>query len=141
LLARLFEPARPVALDAGRPLRPALTWRIVEPDHAIATFELTSDLLVFDGHFPGRAILPGVAQVDWAIVWARERFALPPVFLRLEALKFSQPAGPGTRMEVEWHWNAAAGWVQFEFCSDAGRHSSGRAVFADAPVAAAEASR
>ena len=57
--------------------------------------------------------------------------------MRLEVLKFSQPAGPGTRMDVELRRDAAAGTVQFEYRSDAGRHSSGRIVFADAGAAVA----
>ncbi len=120
-LAALFAPARP--------LRPEAEWIVEEPTRAVGAFELAPDLAVFDGHFPGHPILPGVAQLDWAITWARERFALPPVFLRLETLKFSQPVGPGTRVELELHWNPAGASVQFEYRSAAGRHSSGRAVF------------
>ena len=121
LLAALFAPARP--------LRPEPHWRADAPSQAVASFELAPELAVFDGHFPGRAILPGVAQVDWAIVWARERFALPPVFLRLETLKFTQPIEPGARVELELNWNEAGGSVQFEYRSAAGRHSTGRVVF------------
>ena len=127
LLGALF-----VAAAAARPLRPTPAWRVVEPAHAIAAIELAPELLVFDGHFPGAPILPGVAQVDWAIAFARERFEMPARFLRLDALKFSQPATPGMQLELEWHWNAATATLQFEYRSDAGRHSSGRIVFAHA---------
>ena len=126
MLAALFAPARP--------LRPQPEWIVDEAARAVAVFVLAPELMVFDGHFPGRAILPGVAQLDWAIGWARERFALPPVFLRLETLKFSQPVGPGTRVELELNWNADGGSVQFEYRSDAGRHSGGRVVFGAAEV-------
>ena len=129
-LGALFAPP----IDA-RPHRPTPHWRIDEPAHAQASLALTPDLLVFDGHFPGAPILPGVAQVDWAIGFARQRFALPARFLRLDALKFSQPALPGMTLDLELHWNAAAATVQFEYRSTAGRHSSGRIVFADAEAA------
>jgi acyl-coenzyme A synthetase/AMP-(fatty) acid ligase len=125
LLGALFAPDAP-----ARPARPIPKWRIAEEAHAQASIALTADLLVFDGHFPGAPILPGVAQVDWAIAFARERFAMPERFLRLEALKFSQPALPGMHLDIEWRWNAAAGTLQFEYRSTAGRHSSGRVVFA-----------
>ena len=130
LLGALFAP--PVA---ARPLRPVPAWQVVEPAHAVAEIALAPELLVFDGHFPGTPILPGVAQIDWAIVWARERFALTARFLRLDALKFSQPATPGMRLAIEWHWNAETSTLQFEYRSDAGRHSSGRVVFAPAEAA------
>lgn len=118
-----------------RPLRPQPKWRIAEPAHAQASIALDPALKVFDGHFPGAPILPGVAQVDWAIVFARERFDLRGRFLRLDALKFSQPALPGMHLDIELHWNAATTTLQFEYRSTAGRHSSGRVVFAAAEAA------
>jgi acyl-coenzyme A synthetase/AMP-(fatty) acid ligase len=132
LLGALFAPEQATPPRARRPVP---TWLVCEADHARATVELAPELLVFDGHFPGSPILPGVAQVDWAIAFARERFALPATFLRLDALKFSQPATPGMRLAIEWRWNAATGTLQFEYTSESGRHSSGRVLFADAAEA------
>ncbi|HEY9028753.1 MAG TPA: acyl-CoA synthetase, partial [Burkholderiaceae bacterium] len=125
LLGALFAPPA----DA-RPLRPQPKWRIEEPAHAQASIALDAALQVFDGHFPGAPILPGVAQVDWAIAFARERFDMPANFVRMDALKFSQPALPGMHLDIELHWNAATATLQFEYRSTAGRHSSGRIVFA-----------
>ncbi len=130
LLGALFAPA-----VASRPQRPTPKWRIAEPAHAQASIALTHDLLVFDGHFPGSPILAGVAQVDWAIFFARERFAMPASFVRMDALKFSQPALPGMHLDLELHWNAVTATLQFEYRSTAGRHSSGRIVFAPAEAA------
>ena len=132
LLGALFAPVEASAAQAHRPVP---TWLAAEPGHARATVDLSPSLLVFDGHFPGSPILPGVAQVDWAIEFARERFALPPLFRRLDALKFSQPATPGMQLTITWQWNAATATLQFEYSSPAGRHSSGRVVFADGPEA------
>jgi hypothetical protein len=134
LLAALFQPT-PDAVPAERSRYPDVEWLVDEADHAVATLLLAPDLTVFDGHFPGAPILPGVAQVDWAIVFARRRFTLPPVFRRLDALKFSQPTRPGMRIQIEWHWNAANATLRFEYRSDAGRHSSGRIVFAPSTAA------
>ncbi|MEP6503869.1 MAG: AMP-binding protein [Betaproteobacteria bacterium] len=128
LLAALFAPADAAA---ARPHRPLPKWHVNEPDRAQASVVLAPDLLVFDGHFPGSPILPGVVQVDWAIGFARERFAIPARFLRMEALKFSLPALPGMHLDVVLHWNAATTTLQFEYRSTAGRHSSGRIVFAE----------
>jgi hypothetical protein len=42
-------------------------------------------------------------------------------------------------LDLELHWNAATATLQFEYRSTAGRHSSGRIVFAGgAPYAARE---
>jgi len=126
-LGALFGPA----VDA-RPLLPAATWRVAEAAHAQASIALDPALKVFDGHFPGAPILPGVAQVHWAIVFARERFDMPRRFVRMDALKFSQPALPGMGLDLDLHWNAQTATLQFEYRSTSGRHSSGRIVFAAA---------
>jgi len=115
-----------------RPVRPHPEWVVVEAAHATARMHIAADLAVFDGHFPGQPILPGVAQVDWAIAWGRERFGIAAAFLRLEALKFHLPVAPGAQLEAEWHWNAAADTLRFEFRSALGVHCNGRAVFANA---------
>jgi len=127
LLGALFAPG-----TQARPMSPRPQWRIAEAAHAQASIALDPALGVFDGHFPGAPILPGVAQVDWAIAFARERFEMPPRFVRLDALKFSQPALPGMHLDLDLHWNAATATLQFEYRSTSGRHSSGRIVFAAA---------
>jgi len=127
LLGALFAPDVP-----ARPLSPQPKWRVAEAAQAVASIALDPALIVFDGHFPGSPILPGVAQVHWAIAFARERFDMPPCFVRLDALKFSQPALPGMHLDLELHWNAATATLQFEYRSTSGRHSSGRIVFAAA---------
>ena len=119
-----------------RPMRPAVAWDVVEPAHATARLRADADLAVFDGHFPGRPVLPGVAQVDWAIRWGRERFGIVAPFARLEQLKFHRPVDPGTALEAEWHWHAATATLRFELRSHEGVHSSGRAVFASGGEAA-----
>jgi acyl-coenzyme A synthetase/AMP-(fatty) acid ligase/3-hydroxymyristoyl/3-hydroxydecanoyl-(acyl carrier protein) dehydratase len=130
LLGALFAPVAP-----ARAHRPTPKWRIAEATHAQASIALAPDLLVFDGHFPAAPILPGVALVDWAIAFARERFALPPRFVRMDVLKFSQPALPGMHLDLELQWNTATSTLQFEYRSTSGRHSSGRIVFAGAEAA------
>jgi acyl-coenzyme A synthetase/AMP-(fatty) acid ligase/3-hydroxymyristoyl/3-hydroxydecanoyl-(acyl carrier protein) dehydratase len=127
LLGTLFAPA-----EDERPLLPQPRWRIAETTHALASIALDPALKVFDGHFPGTPILPGVAQVHWAIAFARGRFDMPPRFVRIDTLKFSQPAMPGMHLDLELHWTADTATLQFEYRSTSGRHSSGRIVFASA---------
>ncbi len=118
-LAALFRPARP------RPL-----WLQREADRAELEIELDPQLLVFDGHFPQASILPGVAQTDWAIRFARDAFPIPPHFLRIEALKFQQVARPGQCLRLHLEWNDVRATLGFRYASEAGVHAGGRVVFA-----------
>lgn len=113
-----------------RPERPQPCWLERESEHACLLLELSEDLVVFDGHFPQAPILPGVAQVDWAVRFAREAFALPPRFLRLEALKFQRVARPGLQLRLQLDWLPAKATLAFRYESSQGQHASGRVVFA-----------
>ena len=118
-----------------RPAMPQPDWQLREAHQATARLEVTADLAVFDGHFPEMPVLPGVAQVDWAIALARGCFPLPARFLRLEMLKFQRPVLPPVRLELTLHWQADASRLSFRYTGAAGVvHSSGKAVFEAADV-------
>ncbi len=114
-----------------RPERPEPHWRLREQDRAELELDLGVDLAVFDGHFPQAAILPGVAQLDWAIRFAREAFSLPPRFLRMEALKFQRVARPGDRIRLHMQWQDAKNSLTFQYSSAHGPHASGRVIFSE----------
>ena len=118
LLAALFQPELPRA-----------QWRERRPPQAAVRLDIVPQLRVFDGHFTGAPVLPGVVQLDWAIQFGRQAFELPARFLRAEQLKFSQPVLPPLQLELALEWNDAARQLQFSFSSQRGLHSSGRLVF------------
>lgn len=89
---------------------------------------IDADLAHFEGHFPGAPILPGVAQIDWAMHFARRHFALPPDCLRLEVVKFQQIIRPGMEVELQLDWQPERGSLAFEYRSGALRHASGRLI-------------
>ncbi|WP_256078965.1 AMP-binding protein [Massilia sp. YIM B04103] len=126
LLALLDE--EPAALEQ-RPRQPH--WRELERGEQRLLLELSvpPDLLYFEGHFPGSPILPGVAQLDWAIGQARQAFDVPPVFREVAALKFQQVIVPGATVQLELLHDRAKASVQFRYLSAAGQHASGRLLF------------
>jgi 3-hydroxymyristoyl/3-hydroxydecanoyl-(acyl carrier protein) dehydratase len=119
--------ARLAALFA--PEQPAAQWLERGPAHAVAALEIAAELRVFEGHFPGAPVLPGVAQLDWAIHFGRLCFALPPRLLRVEQLKFQRPVLPPMTLQLRLDWRAAEGQLAFGYSSEAGTHASGRLVF------------
>lgn len=108
---------------------PAVRWLQRGETVALAAIEVTPQLRVFDGHFPGSPILPGVAQLDWTARLGREAFTLPSRFLRAEQLKFQQPVVPPVALELHMSWDSAAGQLTFQYRSAAGVHAGGRLVF------------
>lgn len=120
-LAALFAGAAPTLPDAS----------LISSSAADAQFELRIpvDLAYFDGHFDGAPVLPGVAQIQWAIFFARARFGVERAFSRLEAVKFLRPILPGAVVRLSLQWRGERSSLAFVFDSDAGRHSSGRIIF------------
>jgi 3-hydroxymyristoyl/3-hydroxydecanoyl-(acyl carrier protein) dehydratase len=120
-LSVLFAGAAPTLPDAS----------LISSSAADAQFELRIpvDLAYFDGHFDGAPVLPGVAQIQWAIFFARARFGVERAFSRLEAVKFLRPILPGAVVRLSLQWRGERSSLAFVFDSDAGRHSSGRIIF------------
>jgi len=115
-----------------RPLLPVAQWQQRDAAAASLLLPLDADLVAFDGHFPQARILPGVVQLDWAIHYAREAFAMPPRFERMDALKFQHVARPGDCLQLTLGWDADKSVLSFRYVSDHGVHASGRVVFGDA---------
>ena len=95
------------------------------------TLDVTPELAVFDGHFPGTPILPAVAQVDWAVRIARHEFSLPPQFHALRALKFLAIVQPPVELTLDLTRAADGRSVAFIYLRRGTACSSGRIEFAD----------
>jgi acyl-CoA synthetase (AMP-forming)/AMP-acid ligase II len=115
---------------------PTPHWQTQNAHSTKLEFVADGDLAVFDGHFPGAPILPGVAMIGWAIEWGRHVFAISAPFKKMEALKFQQLVRPETRLQLELDWSAETATMRFSFQSALGVHASGRVVFADEVVPA-----
>ena len=119
---------------SNRPTQPRK--RLVEKNSHEAVFELVAprSLIYFDGHFPGRAILPGVVQIDWVIACGRQCFNLPPLFRGVHALKFQRVIPPETPVRLEIVYDRAKSTLSFQIASALGRHAAGRILFGAADV-------
>jgi len=98
-------------------------------DGAALELELSvpGDLACFDGHFPGRPVLPGVAQIDWSARYARERLGVRGEFSAAENLKFFSMVAPGARLTLKLRLEDSR--LRFEFTDEARKVSSGTLVF------------
>lgn len=89
--------------------------------------QVPSDLAWFAGHFPGRPVLPGIAQVGWAIAFAREHFGYAQDPLGLDRIKFLETVPLEVPLVLELHRNTNS--VDWMLTGDGRTCSSGRIRF------------
>lgn len=70
------------------------------------------DLPAFDGHFPGRPIVPGVVLLDRVMRLAQEAMpGVAPGAWLVSQVKFLSPCGPGEELVFSFGKGARAGWT------------------------------
>lgn len=92
----------------------------------VFTLRIMADLLYFNGHFPGRPVLPGVAQLAWAHALGKQYLAISDDCRALEAIKFHRFIEPGDSIRLTLSYNRDKRKLVFNYESDKGVHSSGR---------------
>ena len=118
---------------AHRPrLEPEILAERCAPERWEQDLRVPADLACWPGHFPGRPILPGVLQLDWAIrLLARWRGseAWPR---RVEGLKFKQFVRPGQVLTLTLEQEPGGGRFRFRLANAATTFSLGRIVVEEA---------
>lgn len=91
---------------------------------------IDADLTVFEGHFPGFPILPGVVQIDWAIKLGRTLLAADSVFQSMHRIKFMRPITGDTHLQLALSTTPDGRNLTFKYYDDGHVYSSGRLLFA-----------
>lgn len=99
-----------------------------EPPATRLCLDVTEDLPCFQGHFPGRPVLPGIVQLHWAVLVCRALYGFDQVPQQVKRLKFKNVLVPPRTVELlvtrKGEYEA-----QFRFSSDGDQTSEGRIVF------------
>ncbi len=74
----------------------------------------------FQGHFPVQPLLPGVAQLDWVMQYARQLLGLEGAVERIPAVKFQAPLLPGDEVLLTLNWQADKQLLSFSYQRPAG---------------------
>ncbi|HEI8867236.1 3-hydroxyacyl-ACP dehydratase FabZ family protein [Serratia sp. AKBS12] len=100
--------------------------QMIDATHACVQLCLPSELLWFRGHFPQHPILPGVAQVNWAMQFARELLLPEAGFGGIEVLKFQRPLMPQETVTLALEWQPERNKLLFSYRVAAATASSGK---------------
>lgn len=125
------------AAAAARPRAPAAQLRsTTESADGVRelrlSMEVPLDLVHFSGHFAETPVVPGVAQIEWAVDLARRHLDAELGFHGMEALKFQRLARPGDPLDLTLTWHPARAKLYFEYRSSEQPCSSGRILTAAA---------
>ena len=93
---------------------------------------IPANLSHFDGHFELSPVLPGVAQVDFVMFYARTILGLTLSFAGMENLKFQQLIQPNQRVQLALQFKPSNNKLYFRYFSAQGQHASGRIMLSQA---------
>lgn len=99
------DPLAPLAVDI----------RTQTDAEAEIAFTLAPELIFFQGHFPGRPILPGVAQAHIAALLAQKLWGQKPSGGHLSKLKFKRVLAPNERVTLFLKRDAEKGCISFRY--------------------------
>jgi 3-hydroxymyristoyl/3-hydroxydecanoyl-(acyl carrier protein) dehydratase len=89
---------------------------------------IDTELDWFRGHFPGTPVLPGIVQLHWAVVLAKEHFAIVGEPCDILRLKFKSVVVPPIEIELSLSRKNATD-IDFACTSSEHQHSEGRLRF------------
>ncbi|QPK62192.1 AMP-dependent synthetase [Methylomonas sp. LL1] len=97
----------------------------------ILNLRIPENLAYFDGHFDQISVVPGVAQIQWAVHYARLHLGLTLAFSHMESIKFKELLLPGQVLQLELRYLTQSRKLEFCYRSDTSEYSSGRIYFHD----------
>ena len=105
---------------------PRVADRRVDGDEAVIALLLPADHAAFAGHFPGRPVLAGVLQIDWAMRFAAQCFVLDQTAAQDFQVKFRRIIGPDENLSLVLRLDRQRASDAFEYRSAGEIATSGK---------------
>jgi 3-hydroxyacyl-[acyl-carrier-protein] dehydratase len=117
------------AVNAESCLNPLTPFRVVDErtngDAAVFTVVVPEDCPFFEGHFPGRPILPAIGQLAMLTALLQQVTGSAVSLTGVDGFRLSRPVLPGDRVEVRLDAPRTSGTVRFEIRREDAPVSSG----------------
>ncbi|MEG3134459.1 hydroxymyristoyl-ACP dehydratase [Rouxiella sp. T17] len=107
---------------------PQILTQQVQGDSLHLELLLPAELFWFKGHFPQQPILPGVTQLNWVMIFARQALGLCGEFGGFEVMKFQQPLLPGAQLTLDIQWVRERNRLIFSYVEGEQQASSGKII-------------
>lgn len=107
---------------------PRVLSRINDGSGERVLLDISTDMDLFEGHFPGDPVLAGVVQLHWAVCAARTLFRIDEVPVEIKRLKFKGIVCPPSILELALS-RLGENEVQFHYTSLGQVNSEGRLKF------------
>ncbi len=95
---------------------------------AVCEFRFAADDPMFDGHFPGNPILPGVFQLELTRLMAESVLKCPLTVREISKAKFRLPISPGETVRVELKFAEKDGAIQARASFSVGSQPAGESI-------------
>ena len=83
-------------------------------------FEIGKDLKFFDGHFPGKPIVPGYILLSWALRYAKQNLGLSYKSFKANSVKFLRMVTPGLKLALNLKFELSSSKLSFSYTSEDG---------------------
>lgn len=98
----------------------------VQADEAEIQLFVPAQLFWFKGHFPLQPLLPGVAQLEWVLYYARQLFAQKSSIKTIDVIKFQRPILPNATLFLQLSWQPESQRLSFRYLCQGEVASSGK---------------
>lgn len=122
-------PADPAGVEPA--WMPPISELVVDPGLRSMSFrfQVSRDLPVFRGHFPGAPIVPGIMQIGWVVEMARTHRLASGCCTGIVTAKFRRLLLPGMAIEATAERAARPGQLRFSLRCRGEEVSTGRLQF------------
>jgi 3-hydroxyacyl-[acyl-carrier-protein] dehydratase len=109
----------------GTHREPEILSENIEAEKVVLELRIVSSLFQFQGHFPSQPVLPGVAQLDWAVRYGMRFFKLSLSVKEVSQLKYRHFIIPDIDIILELNLRPQTKSIAFIYKSEDKFFSSG----------------
>lgn len=118
-----------VKMTLGPIQLPEVLSKSISENKAEIGLKIPNNLAYFEGHFPNFPIVPGVVQLHWAVVFARDIFKVSPMISKGKQIKFSNLMLPFDTLSLVLEHVPDQSLITYTYRNDTKTYATGRLTY------------